>query len=125
MASASYNMGMPRLKKRLNEQLVDNYYDLYLNTETARYMYRILAYKMVFENTKKFGLFIEDQDLYEPLQYETINMGGTIENLAQFAKAKNTTYKMLKVANPWLRGKALTIKEGQVYTLKIPINYAD
>tara|TARA_B110000037_G_C17124862_1_gene507605 strand:- start:5833 stop:6789 length:957 start_codon:yes stop_codon:yes gene_type:complete len=125
LAAASYNMGMPSLQKRLNEQLVDNYYDLYLNTETARYMYRILAYKIVFENTKKFGLNIEEQDLYEPLEYENIDMGSTIEDLAQFAKSHNTTYKMLKVANPWLRAKSLTIKEGEVITLKLPKNYLD
>lgn len=125
LAAASYNVGMPKLQKRLNEQMVNNYFDLYLNTETARYMYRILAYKMVFENPKKFGLFIEEEDLYEPLEYEIMNMGGSIENLAQFAKDHNTTYKMLKVANPWLRGKSLTVKEGQVYSLKIPKNYID
>lgn len=125
LAAASYNMGMPSLQNRINDQMVDNYYDLYLNTETARYMYRILAYKMVFENPRKFGLFVEDEDLYEPLAYETMNLGGSIDDLAAFAKAHNTTYKMLKVANPWLRAKKLTIKEGQVYTLKIPKNYID
>jgi len=125
LAAASYNMGMPGLQKRLEEQLVNNYYDLYLNTETARYMYRILAYKMVFENTKKFGLNIEDEDLYQALQYDVLNMGGSIENLAQFAIAHNTTYKMLKIANPWLRAKALTIKEGKSYELKIPKEYID
>ena len=125
LAAASYNIGMPKLQKRLDEQLVDNYFDLFLNDETARYMYRILAYKMVFENPEKFGLFISQEDLYEPLQYETINMGGSIEDLAQFAKDHNTTYKMLKIANPWLRGKSLTIKEGEVYVLKMPKNYVD
>ncbi len=125
LAAASYNVGMNKLQKRLEEQMVNNYYDLYLNTETARYMYRILAFKMVFENPKKFGLFLEQEDLYEPLEFETINMGGTIDDLAAFAKAHNTTYKMLKVANPWLRGKSLTIKDDQVYSLKIPKGYLD
>jgi len=125
LAAASYNMGMPKLQKRIDEQMVETYYDLYLNTETARYMYRILAFKMVFENPHKFGLFLEDEDLYEPLEYTTMNIGGTIEDLAQFAKDKNTTYKMLKIANPWLRGKSLTIKDNQVYKIKIPKNYTE
>ena len=125
LAAASYNMGIPKLQRRLDEQLVDNYFDLYLNAETARYMYRILAYKMVFENPYQFGLFIDQEDLYEPLEYEIMNMGGSIEDLAQFAKDHNTTYKMLKVANPWLRGKSLTIKEGEVFVLRIPKNYID
>lgn len=125
LAAASYNVGMPKLRKRLNEQLVDNYFDLYLNNETARYMYRILAYKMVFENPEKFGFFIEQDDLYEPLEFEDMTVDFSIENLAQFAKDHNTTYKMLKIANPWLRDKSLTLKEGQTFSLKIPLNYID
>lgn len=125
LAAASYNVGMARLQQRLDEQMVNNYYDLYLNTETARYMYRILSYKMVFENPHQFGLFIEDEDLYDAIQFETINIGGSINDLAAFAKGQNTTYKMLKVANPWLRDKDLTVSEGNVYEIKIPKNYAE
>lgn len=125
LAAASYNVGMGRLQQRLDEQMVDNYYDLYLNTETARYMYRILSYKMVFENPHKFGLFIEQEDLYDPIQYETLTVGGSIDDLAAFAKAHKVSYKMLKVANPWLRDKDLTISEGNTYDIKIPKNYAN
>lgn len=125
LAAASYNVGMGRLQQRLNEQMVDNYYDLYLNTETARYMYRILSYKMLFENPTKFGLFVAEDDLYEPIEFETLNVGGSITDLAAFAKAHKTTYKMLKIANPWLRDKDLTISEGNVYEIKIPKNYAN
>ena len=124
LASASYNMGMPKLQQRLNEQLVDNYYDLYLNNETARYMYRILAFKMVFESPNKFGYFLEDDDLYPATEFTLLKVEKTIENIAQFAKDNNTTYKMLKVANPWLRAKSLTIKEGSEYFIKIPKNYS-
>ncbi|MGB1017853.1 MAG: lytic transglycosylase domain-containing protein [Chitinophagales bacterium] len=123
LAAASYNMGMPGLQKRIDEQMVNNYYDLYLNSETARYMYRILAYKMVFENANKFGFYLEEDDLYEPIEYETMNIGGDISDLAAFAKTYKTTYKMLKVANPWLRGKKLTVKDGEFYEVKIPKNY--
>jgi membrane-bound lytic murein transglycosylase D len=125
LAAASYNAGMGKIQQRLKEQQVDNFYDLYLNTETARYLYRILAYKMVFENPEKFGLYLEKEDLYEPIEYETVKIGGTIDDLAAFAKANNTTYKMLKITNPWLRDKMLTVKGDQVYEIKIPKNYIE
>lgn len=123
LAAASYNVGMGRLQQRIDEQQVDNYYDLYLNTETARYLYRILAYKMVFENPQKFGFFVEDEDLYKALEYKEVSVGNSIESLANFAQQHNTTYKMLKIANPWLRNKSLTLRDGESYTIKIPLNY--
>lgn len=125
LAAASYNAGMGKIQQRLDEQMVTNYYDLYLNSETARYLYRILSYKMVFENPKKFGLFIEEEDLYVATQYDEINIGASIDDLAAFAKANKTTYKMIKIENPWLRDKKLTVKDGKVYTVKIPKNYID
>lgn len=125
LAAASYNAGMGKIQQRIDEQMVSNYYDLYLNSETARYLYRILSYKMIFENPEKFGLYLEDQDLYVATQYDEINIGGNIEDLAAFAKSYNTTYKMVKIENPWLRDKKLTVKDGTVYTIKIPKNYID
>lgn len=123
LAAASYNVGMGRLQQRLDEQMVNNYYDLYLNTETARYLYRILSYKMLFENPTKFGLFLEEGDLYEVTEFEEIEVTTSIPDLIIFAKTHNTTYKMLKITNPWLRDKDLTISAGNSYKIKIPKNY--
>ncbi|MBP7399241.1 MAG: lytic transglycosylase domain-containing protein, partial [Chitinophagales bacterium] len=55
LAAASYNVGMGAIEKNLTYQDVSNYYDLYLNTETSRYIFRILAFKVIYENTEKFG----------------------------------------------------------------------
>ena len=38
LAAATYNMGYPALKRAMTQQQVDNYYDLHLNQETARYV---------------------------------------------------------------------------------------
>lgn len=123
LAAASYNVGMSKLQQRLDEQMVNNYYDLYLNTETARYLYRILSYKMLFENPSKFGLFLEDDDLYEATDFDEVVVNASISDLVSFAKAHNTTYKMLKITNPWLRDKELPVSVGSVYKIKIPKNY--
>ena len=62
LAAASYNMGMSGVTKRLKEQGVDNYWDLHLNSETARYVYRILAVKKVLESPASFGFKLRESD---------------------------------------------------------------
>jgi membrane-bound lytic murein transglycosylase D len=125
LAAASYNVGMAKLSKRLQEQQVDNYYDLYLNSETSRYLFRILSYKMVFENPDKFGFDFVKKDFYDPYQYKNVVVENSIADLAQFAIDNGTTYKMLKVVNPWLTAKILTISAGNSYSIKIPTSYVD
>ena len=125
LAAASYNIGMGRLYKRLNEQQVSNYYDLYLNSETSRYIFRILSYKMVFENPDKYGFNFREGDLYQPYQFSQVVVENSIEDLAQFAIDNGTSYKMLKVVNPWLTSTKLTISVGNSYTIKIPIGYVN
>lgn len=121
LAAASYNVGMARIESRLKEQKVDNYYDLYLNEETSRYIFRILAYKMLFENPTQFGFHINKEDLYENYEFRKIEVSQTIPDLAQFAIDNGTNYKMLKYMNPWLIDTKLTVAAGKSYTLKIAI----
>ena len=125
LAAASYNAGVGKIEQRLNEQKVTNYYDLYLNSETSRYVFRILAYKMVFENPKKFGFHFKPSDLYAPFEYKTVEVSNTIPDLAQFAIDNGTNYKMLKVVNPWLISTKLTVSAGKSYLIKIPTGYID
>lgn len=121
LAAASYNVGMARIESRLKDQKVDNYYDLYLNDETSRYIFRILAFKMLFENPIDFGFKIEKEDLYENYNYKTVEVTQTIPDLAQFAIDNGSNYKMLKYMNPWLRDTKLTISPGKSYKLKIAL----
>jgi membrane-bound lytic murein transglycosylase D len=121
LAAASYNVGIARIEKALDKQKVDSYYDLYLNDETARYVFRILAFKMLFENPEDFGFNIYREDLYENYKYKEVEVTHTIPDLIQFALNSGTNYKMLKHMNPWLRDSKLTVAPGKSYTLKIPV----
>jgi hypothetical protein len=125
LAAASYNVGMGKLNQRLEEQQVSSYYDLYLNSETSRYVFRILSYKMLFENPKKFGFHFKPIDLYEPYDYKNVIVENSIDDLAQFAIDNGTSYKMLKVVNPWLTSTKLTVSEGNSYVVQIPIGYVN
>lgn len=123
-AAASYNMGMLGLHRRMVEQKASNYYDLLLNEETSRYIFRILAIKEIMENPARYGYIISEKHLYkeEPVKYITVE--NSIPDLAAFAIEHDINYKILKRYNPWLRKNSLTInRAGKFYEIEIPLEY--
>lgn len=119
--AASYNMGMTGLRKRKEEQGFENYYELFLNDETSRYLFRILAFKEIFENPKKYGFELESEDYYQQPLYRELKVDQSIPSLAQWAIRHNSTYKELKIHNPWLRSSKLKVSKNKDYIIKIPI----
>jgi hypothetical protein len=121
MAAASYNRGIGGIDNAIDNQKVNSYYDLYLNDETSRYVFRILAIKEIFEHPTKYGFKINAKHLYkeEPLRYVTVNE--TIKDLISFANSQGINYKLLKRHNPWLRDERLTVKRGKSYKIAIPV----
>ncbi len=120
MAAASYNIGMSKLDRRILQQKADSYYELMLNTETARYVYRILALKEIHRNPGKYGFHLREQDLYRPYKTKVVEVDSSIDDLAQFAIDHGTGYKELKILNPWLREDHLDNSEGESYKIRLP-----
>lgn len=118
--AAAYNAGNGRISGELKKQLVDTAMDLWLVEETSRYMFRILAAKQVFEDPKRFGFLLKEEQLYPPLYYKQITVNNSIEDLALFAQQQGITYAQLRDANPWLRAQSLENKSGRSYTILIP-----
>lgn len=121
-AMASYNGGQGRVSKELESQLVESAFDLYLVEETSRYMFRVLAAKVLMENPGKFGYRLRPSQLYAPYEYSEVTVSETIEDLPAWAKAKGTNYAMLREYNPWIRAKKLPVAPGKSYTVKLPKN---
>ena len=120
LAAASYNKGQNGVRRLIEKQGTNNYYNLYLNSETSRYVFRIIAVKEILENPKKYGFIYREKDLYVMPKYKTIEIDATISDLANFATANGTNYKLLKQLNPWLRNTSLPDKSRRKYILKIP-----
>lgn len=120
LVAASYNCGVAGLNRVLMEQKVSSYYDLHLNDETSRYVFRLLAIKEIFENPTKYGFRLKDEHLYEPEQHRMVEVSQTIPDLVEFAKSQGVNYKLLKRHNPWLRQNKLTVKKGKIYHVAIP-----
>lgn len=119
-AAASYNAGQGRISRESERQQVDNYYDMYLNPETARYIYRILALKLIFEDPTAYGFYLRNKDLYPPIPVKSYTVDADIADLINFAKDKNSSYRILKEFNPWLRTDQLKVPSGKTYIIELP-----
>lgn len=101
LAAAAYNMGEEGLKAEILVQKVNNYYQLYLPQETQRYVFRILSAKIIMSNPRKYGYFLSPADLYQPLQFDQIEISSnTPVPIYIVAAAAKTYFKMIKDINP-------------------------
>lgn len=119
--AASYNAGQGGITKRLDTQKQVSALELWLPEETARYMFRLLAVKMFFENPAAFGFNVPLSERYpyvEPKDILTVNY--PIPSLVDFALEHGTTYARLKEANLWLRDEKLTNKGNKTYRIILP-----
>ncbi len=120
LAAAAYNRGLAGIKRDVRNQQVTSYYDLYLNTETSRYVFRIIAFKLLMSSPEKYGFVMKTKDYYKPESVILIQVDTTITDLADFAIKNGTNYKTVKVLNPWLRDDHLTVRAGSEYLIKVP-----
>lgn len=120
LTSAAYNRGLGGINRDLERQGVDNYFDLHLNNETSRYMFRILALKLIFENAKEYGFDIDNMSLYEPVQTRSIAVEESIDDLMRWAVDNGSNYHMLKILNPWIKSDKLTFRSTP-YTILLPL----
>ena len=121
LAAASFNRGIYGIEKELIRQKVKNYYDLLLNNETSRYVFRILAVKDILSNPTSYGYVFEKSDLYNSTPVKIIDWYLPIENIASFAKEQGINYKLLKIFNPWLIQNHLNNKSRKKYEIQIPL----
>lgn len=120
LAAASYNGGRAGLDEQIEIQNQKNYYDLLLTEETARYIFRAVAYKLVITDPQSYGFNITKEDLYPEVKFFEVKVDTAIKSFSVFAAGYGTNYKMLKFLNPWLRKPYLTPKTGKTYLIKIP-----
>jgi len=120
LAAASYDGGRAAIAEQIEIQHQHNYYDLLLSEETARYIFRVVAYKLIITDPENYGFRIGQSDLYPELKYSEVKVDSTVTDFSAFAEKFGTNYKMLKFLNPWLRKPYLTPKPNKEYLIKIP-----
>jgi len=109
LAAAAYNMGEEGLRTEMLLQNANHYYQLYLNQETQRYIFRIMAAKMILSDPGKYGFYPDEKDLYQPLTYDLVDLNLS-ESVPIFivAQAAGTYFKIIKDFNPHIKGYYLS-----------------
>ena len=121
LAAAAYNAGNAGVSRQITRQEADmDYYDILLNDETSRYVFRILAFKEILSNPKKYGFNFRQQDLYKNIPTYTVEVDTAVTDFPDFAKKFDINYKILKLHNPWLRDTYLKNASGKTYAIQIP-----
>jgi hypothetical protein len=120
-AAAAYNCGENGLERRLNNQRQTSYYHLLLNRETQRYVYRILALKLIMQHPQDYGFHVRNCDTYPEVPCKEVSLSGQNINMVDFAEANGTSYKMLRTLNPWITTDQLRNKANRTYTVRIPL----
>ncbi|MFV0291248.1 MAG: lytic transglycosylase domain-containing protein [Mangrovibacterium sp.] len=121
LVAAAYNAGNAGIERQITRQNQKNYYDLLLNSETARYVFRIAALKTILESPVNYGFSIPEDVQYKAWKTREIQVSGSIADLASWSEEQGTNYKILKTLNPWLRQINLANKLGKTYIIKLPL----
>jgi membrane-bound lytic murein transglycosylase D len=121
LAAAAYNAGSAGISNQQNrQQATASYYDLLLNDETSRYVFRIVALKEILSNPQKYGFNFRENDLHTLIPTYKVKVDTAVTNFATFAKKFDINYKILKIHNPWLRDNFLKNALGKEYYIEIP-----
>jgi membrane-bound lytic murein transglycosylase D len=121
MVAASFNAGMNGIDRQLKRQKTNSYYDLLLVSETGRYVFRIIALKLVLENPAAYYFDVSEEEKYPVIPTRSLDITGSVEDFADFAYEQGINYKLLKDFNPWLRQSYLTNIRRKTYRIKIPV----
>lgn len=123
LSAAAYNMGEGAVDDDLSFQGGDDYFDLYMNEETSRYLFRIAAVKEIMSNPEKYGYFLEEEDYYRMPTYREVTVTEAIPNLAEWAQSQGTTYKHIKLWNRWILKRELPKPStDDPYRIIVPLN---
>ena len=119
-AASSYNAGRRRISSGLEEQKAEDCFGLYLNEETARYIFRLMAVKEVMSDPKKYGFHLKKEDFYHTVRTKEVKVSGSVANWADWAKENGTDYVQLKYFNLWIRDMKLNNIDKKTYKVKVP-----
>jgi len=120
LSAASYNMGQDGVTLQMERQKSKDYFNLVLNSETSRFVARIVAIKYILQNPEVYGYEIKDDEKYKPLEYYEVKLDNSVSDFADYADSLGINYFILKMYNPWLRDNYLSNKSKQVYMIKLP-----
>lgn len=125
MVAASYNGGLGRVRKNMEQQQQQSYYDVHWAEETRRYVFRILAIKEILSRPADFGFDVGEGDKYRPYKTEKVSVRGPIADVPQWAIDHGTTYRLVRMLNPWILKPKITRPDSLVIEVASPEKLGD
>ncbi len=119
LVAAAYSTSVEEIARAVNVQKANTYYDLLLDKEVNRFIFKILAFKEIIQNPQKYRF--EPKDSKDTIPIRTIKVEKTIPDLVAFAKAQGVSYKTLKSYNEWLLTDHLTVKDTAQWVISLPL----
>ncbi len=107
LVAAGYNMGEDNVREAMQWQHASSYWDLYLNEETMRYIFRIATIKELMSHGARYGLDFSKLTPYRVPEVKYTTVHGPIVSIADWAWSEGFLYKDVKVLNPWLIGRSI------------------
>ena len=84
LVAAAYNAGKKGISRRMEKQQASSYYDMLLSDETSRYVYRILAMKLLrIPYPKLEGFYLFENWLDLPFKEKVKSILGTARRIVQ------------------------------------------
>jgi hypothetical protein len=119
--AVSYNIGITGLKSVMQAQYSDSYFDLLINPESGRYLFRILAAKLIMENPVLYGF--EIPEAIPPYQWKYQLLTDSIPDLPWWCRKQGFSYKCFRLLNPWIKTSYLHMQPGRsMLQVKIPLD---
>jgi len=123
IAMAAYNAGAGRLREAMENQNTTDFFDLYLPEETERYVFRVIAMKEIISNRERYGINIDEKELYKPVVITEITLEVEREIHSNIlARAMEVSYRTFRIYN--LHIKKYKMPKG-VYRINVPAEKRD
>lgn len=121
LSAAAYNRGIGGIQSALQKQNTDNYFDLLLNSETASFVYRILAFKTLLSSPSHFGINKKHKGARGPA-FKTYKIDSSVTDIANVARYLGCEADYIRDFNPWWIGSALSNPARKRYEIRLPAN---
>lgn len=108
-ALAAYNAGRSRVAQAMEAQGQTDYYGLRLPRETERYVFRVIAAKLVMEDPAAYGIQLDGARRYvaEELTEVMVEVQRQAMPVAAVAEAAGVSYRRFLELNPAVLGREL------------------
>jgi len=118
LALAAYNCGEGRVQRAMKSQRVYNYYQLELPRETERYVFKVIAAKIILADPKRYGFYIDQDNMFPPYQFEQVAIKlSKSTHLRDIAEKYGSYYREIRLLNPEIQTESLP---AGTHKLKVP-----